>query len=74
MHDTGVIVVNVKRVDDCLGVFLKVEEYAGGDVLSQDPDEAVSVWSRLLMMETNRVTNLVDDGALLQTKKTPKYD
>ena len=65
MHDTGVIVWHLHGIDDTGGVLNEVDPHSMMYVLVVDFDIAVSVWSWLLMVETNSMTELMDDDSFL---------
>ena len=66
MHDASVVVRNAVVVDGVGRVLLEVELSAWLNVAKVDDDETVAIWSRLLVLESHRVTNLVHDHTFLQ--------
>ena len=66
MHDASVVVGNAVVVDGVGRVLLEVELSAWLNVAKVDDDETVAIRSRLLVLESHRVTNLVHDHAFLQ--------
>jgi hypothetical protein len=66
MHDTGIIIRNSLAVYYQGGIFVEVIFHTADDVLGVDRDVIVSVWSRLLVIEADRVTKFVDHDTFLK--------
>ena len=68
MHDASVVVGNAVVVDGVGRVLLEVELSAWLNVAKVDDDETVAIRSRLLVLESHCMTNLVHDHTFLQIK------
>ena len=69
MHHAGIVVWHAMVILDARRVTLEVVLCAPDDVLVQNADVIVTVRSRLLVMETNRVTHFVDGYSFLVKKE-----
>ena len=68
MHDGAYIVLDVACRDFVPVILFEVAFKAGLDVLKVDIDVFVSVWSRLLVMEPDGVSDLMSNNTELLLK------
>ena len=66
MHDGAYIVLDISRRHVIKGVLLEVALASGLDVLEENVNVLVSVRSRLLVVETDGVADLVSDNSKLE--------
>ena len=66
VHDAPIVVLYVHVPDDAPRVLLEVVVQVAGDVAPDDLNVAISVGSRLLVVEAQGVADLVDNDAFLR--------
>ena len=64
MHHRAVIILCPSRINILRWLLVEIVFCSTGDIVFQDGDPAVPVWSRLFMMESNRMSDFMDDSVL----------
>ena len=68
MHYTGVVVRDVPVFDDGGGVFLEVEEDVWRNVVPDDGDVIITIWSCLFVVESYSVAQFMHDDSRLENR------